>query len=153
MLYQLTAKIAKVIRIMDNTETAGGCAFSISVDEDQPRAKIPKRLQERAQNKKKVHSKEEIDEKQRKADERRTAHSKEKIQRMKENQEQCLKINQKVQVLIQQDAKRRGAPGTEHIRPISSKEAVSLIRSVASDMGKITQGLNEDVHKATSSSL
>ena len=69
---------------------------------------------------------------------------------MKAKEEECKRINSTVNQLLEQDAKRRGVPGTENIRAMSTREAKAAVRSVTQTFNSITRGFNHDMSVANS---
>ena len=69
---------------------------------------------------------------------------------MKAKEEECERINSTVNQLLEQDAKRRGVPGTETVRAMSTREAKAAIRSVTQTFNSITRGFNQDMSVANS---
>lgn len=72
------------------------------------------------------------------------AYEKAKIERIKERSEECRQIDSKVQKLLAQDAKRKGLPGTENIKPMSSREVTHSLRGLVKDFSKITSEISSD---------
>ena len=64
------------------------------------------------------------------------AYEKAKIERMKERTEECSKIDAKVQRLL---AAQEGRS-----KPLSTKEAIMSIKSLAKDFSKITTGIRNE---------
>lgn len=66
----------------------------------------------------------------------------ERLKRIQERSEECSRINSQVGRLLALDAKRQGLPGTSHVKPISTREAVQSIKSLSKDFSRITQSFN-----------
>ncbi|KAK6190433.1 hypothetical protein SNE40_002304 [Patella caerulea] len=135
---------------MDETTVKNGnktlaCAFEIC-DNDRklqpPPSRFLKRQERHVQNKEK-YSKEYLERKQEEATKRRQDHEEAMIARIQERSEECRKIDEKVQVLMEQDALRRQLPGCENIKPLSRSEVSKTIKSVTKDFQNISININK----------
>ncbi len=59
------------------------------------------------------------------------------MKRIKEREAECRKLNSTVSSLLEQDAKKRGEQGTEHIKPMSRKQAGQAISYVAKQFNQL----------------
>ncbi|KAK3588017.1 hypothetical protein CHS0354_014547 [Potamilus streckersoni] len=107
-------------------------------------SRVPKRFQNQ-QCKPKITTMEDIEKKQRQAEARRKNHEEMKAETARVVREECAKINDKAMKLFEQDAKRQGLPGTEHIRPMTRKQASLAIREMSHDMNKLASGMNSNI--------
>ncbi|OWF40403.1 uncharacterized protein LOC110463835 [Mizuhopecten yessoensis] len=126
-------------------ETHSCAAFTVDFQSRPESSRVPQRLmkynEDLNQSNNKI-SKQELDRKQSEADQRRKDYEKAKLDRIRECSEECHKIDTKVQVLLAQDAKRQGLPGTEHIKAMSTRQALMSIKSLAKDFSKLTPGMD-----------
>ncbi|XP_077996337.1 uncharacterized protein LOC144449637 [Glandiceps talaboti] len=126
-----------------------GVAFDVSFDNDlqRPKSSLPKRLSQRLSERenKTVTSSEELEEKQKKALERRKEHEKARLERIHATQESCRKIAGKVEILLEQDAKRNGLEGTQQIKAMSKREAAKVINSVTEEFNQMSSGLQQNI--------
>ncbi|CAH1780404.1 unnamed protein product [Owenia fusiformis] len=133
-----------MFKILKNMAEMSSTSFEIVLDErpKRPHSGPPKRF---LTNKARTPlTKQQLDEKQVEADARRKAQEEEKLKRMHERQEECLKLNSNVEKLLQLDAKRSGAPGLMHVKPMSNKQVKETVRQVAKSMDKMGVKLQND---------
>ncbi|XP_070542868.1 uncharacterized protein [Ptychodera flava] len=132
----------------DSVHSAGGMAFEVSFDDDheRPKSAVPKRLSKLMDKKdcKRQISSESLDAKQKQAEERRKELEKCRLERIHARQEDCRKLAQQVELLLDQDAKRHGVEGTENIKAMSKKEAARVIHNVAEDFSKLGCDVKQD---------
>ncbi|XP_041348879.1 uncharacterized protein LOC121368285 [Gigantopelta aegis] len=120
--------------------------FTIDFAEgDKPLRKPPKRFTE-YKTKTKELTLDKLEKKQTEALQRRQKYEEDTLRRIRESRDECIKIDQKLWLLQQQDAKRRGLPGMECIKPMSRREAEKAIKSVAQDFNKITKKIAIETH-------
>ncbi|XP_060071012.1 uncharacterized protein LOC132550927 [Ylistrum balloti] len=126
-------------------ETDNCAAFTVDFQTRPRSSKVPQRLvkymSEQNHSSSKL-SKDDLDKKQLDAEQRRKDYEKAKIDRIRECNEECHNIDAKVQILLAQDAKSHGLPGTEHIKAMSTRQAIMSIKSLAKDFSKLTPGID-----------
>lgn len=116
-------------------------AFTVEFESRQRR--VPQRLAKYMSRREDTRtSREELERKQMEAEQRRKDYEKAKLDRIRECNEECHKIDKKVQILLAQDAKRQGLPGTENIKPMSTRQAIMSIKSLANDFSKLAAGID-----------
>ena len=64
---------------------------------------------------------------------------------MHARQEHCRKMATKMEMLLQQDAKRKGVEGTENVPAMSRRQAAEMIRSVARDF----KSMGSEIERST----
>lgn len=64
------------------------------------------------------------------------------IERVRKTREECIKLDKKVQKLMDQDAKRRGLPGSEGVKIMSSREAKKTAISVVKEFANISSKIS-----------
>ena len=67
------------------------------------------------------------------------------MKRIQEVDQEHKKLSKTFSSLVEQDAKRKGLPGTEHIRAMSRKEASDAIRYVARKMERMNNTIKNSV--------
>ncbi|KAL3856911.1 hypothetical protein ACJMK2_011617 [Sinanodonta woodiana] len=110
----------------------------------QNRGKVPKLFQNQ-QCKAKIITMEDIEKKQRQAEARRKNHEEMKAETARVVRDECAKINDRAMRLFEQDAKRQGLSGTEHIKPMTRKQASLAIREMSHDINKLALGMNSSI--------
>ncbi|XP_033748175.1 uncharacterized protein LOC117333142 [Pecten maximus] len=122
-------------------ETDSCSAFTVDFQSRPRSSRVPQRLAKYMSNQDDTNnklSKDELDRKQFEAEQRRKDYEQAKLDRIRECNEECHNIDAKVQILLAQDAKRQGLPGTEQIKPMSTRQAIMSIKSLAKDFSKLT---------------
>ncbi|XP_046360247.2 uncharacterized protein LOC124137824 [Haliotis rufescens] len=87
-------------------------------------------------------TREQIEEKQTQAELRRKQQEQFMIERVRKTREECIKLDKKVQKLMDQDAKRRGLPGSEGVKIMSSREAKKTAISVVEEFANISSKIS-----------
>eukprot|EP00057_Strongylocentrotus_purpuratus_P035522 XP_799874.1 PREDICTED: uncharacterized protein LOC576051 [Strongylocentrotus purpuratus] len=105
---------------------------------------VPDKFAERLNRRKKTYTTEQLEEKLKGAERRRKEQETARLDRIHERQQHCRTMASKMALLMDQDAKRHGAPGTEDIPSMSSRQAAAMIKNVAKDFQKIGIGLAQD---------
>ena len=68
-----------------------------------------------------------------------------RLKRIWEMDQEHEKLSKAFSSLVEQDAKRKGLPGTEHIRAMSRREANNAIRYVARKMETMNKAVKDSV--------
>ncbi len=71
-----------------------------------------------------------------------------KIVRMKQQQEEVMRVDRACSMLLQQEARYRRAPGTESLSPLTRREAAVAVRQVVMGFGRMTALMQHDIDKA-----
>ena len=67
------------------------------------------------------------------------------MKRIREMDQEHEKLSKTFSRLVEQDAKRKGLPGTEHIRAMSRREASNAIRYIARKMETMNNAIKDSV--------
>ncbi|XP_067672425.1 uncharacterized protein [Haliotis asinina] len=87
-------------------------------------------------------TREQLEEKQAQAELRRKQQEQDMIERVRKTREECIKLDKKVQKLMDQDAKRKGLPGSENVKIMSSREAKKTAISVVKEFSNISSKIS-----------
>ncbi|XP_071116097.1 uncharacterized protein [Haliotis cracherodii] len=116
-------------------------AFEIDFGEPERKLRPPPQRLTRV-NVKPSLTREQIEEKQTQAELRRKQQEQFMIERVRKTREECIKLDKKVQKLMDQDAKRRGLPGSEGVKIMSSREAKKTAISVVKEFANISSKIS-----------
>ncbi|KAI0207947.1 hypothetical protein LSAT2_007393 [Lamellibrachia satsuma] len=126
----------KVLNTMgEPTAKKAGVAFGVDLDLERPctpsGGRQPSRLVALQKHESRTVTPAMLTNKQRKAEERRKAYEVARLERIRRRQDECRRLNQTVECLLKQDAKRHGNQDMMNVEPMSRREASHAIHKVS----------------------
>ncbi|XP_072033931.1 uncharacterized protein [Amphiura filiformis] len=123
-----------------------GVAFEVNFGApSQRRQALPPKRVKRLEVKQRKTDKHAIDAKLQKAAEKKKVQEEQRLDRIHARQEHCRKMATKMDMLLQQDAKRSGMEGTENIPAMSRKQAATMLQSVARDFQSMGSEMQQNL--------